>query len=85
MANTYNIIKITNIGDLRFTITEITSDGSTTAITNTDVGMHRFNAAWLQDIDDGVALGLTVTDSVTLTLSAFIGSGQKQMLFALGY
>lgn len=85
MANVYDILKITNIGDLRFTITEITSDGSTTAITNTDLGMHRFNAAWLQDVDDGVALGLTVTDAVTLTLSAAIGNTQKQIVFALGY
>lgn len=85
MANTYDIQKITNIGDMRFTITEITSDGATTAITNTDAGMHRFIAGWLQDIDDGAALGLTVTSPTVLTLSAAIGNTQKQMLFALGY
>ena len=85
MANTYDIQKMTNIGDMRFTITEVTGDGSTVAITNTDVGMHRFTAAWLQDIDDGAALGVDVTDSTTLTLSAFITSTEKQMLFALGY
>jgi len=85
MANVYDIQKITNIGDMRMTITEITSDGSTVAITNTDVGMHRFTHAWLQDIDDGAALGLEVTDSTTLTLTAAIGNTQKQMLFALGY
>ncbi len=85
MANTYDIQKITNIGDLRLTITEITSDGSTTAITNTDIGMHRITHAWLQDIDDGAALGVAVTNSTTLTLTAAIGNTQKQMLFALGY
>lgn len=85
MANTYDIQKMTNIGDMRFTITEVTGDGSTTAVTNTDVGMHRFTAAWLQDIDDGAALGVALTDSTTLTLTAAIGNTQKQMLFALGY
>jgi hypothetical protein len=85
MANTYDIKKITYIGDMRFTITEITSDGSTVAITNTDAGMHRFISAWLQDIDDGAALGLEVTDATTLTLTAAIGNTQKQTLFALGY
>jgi len=85
MANTYDIQKITNVGDLRLTITEITGDGSTVAITNTDIGMHRITHAWLQDIDDGAALGVAVTDSTTLTLSAFITATEKQMLFAFGY
>ncbi len=85
MANTYDIQKMTNMGDMRFTITEVTGDGSVTSITNPDVGMHRFIAAWLQDIDDGAALGVTVTSATELTLSAAIGNGQKQMLFAIGY
>ena len=85
MANTYDIQKITNIGDLRLTITEITGDGSTVAITNTDIGMHKITHAWLQDIDDGAALGVAVTNATTLTLSAFITATEKQMLFAFGY
>lgn len=85
MANSYDIQKMTNMGDMRFTITEVTGDGSTTSITNTDVGMHRLIAAWLQDIDDGAALGVTVTSATELTLSAGIGNTQKQMLFAIGY
>ncbi len=84
MANTYDIQKITNMGDLRLTITEVTGDGATTAITNTDVGMHRFVAAWLQDVDDGAALGVAVT-STAVTLTAAIGNTQKQLLFAFGY
>lgn len=85
MANTYDIKKITYIGDLRLTITEVTGDGSTVAITNPDVGMHRFISGWLQDIDDGAALGLAVTSPTVLTLTAAIGNTQKQMLYAFGY
>lgn len=84
MANTYDIKKITHMGDMRLSITEVTGDGSDTSITNSDVGMHRFIAAFLQDIDDGAALGLTVA-ATELTLSAGIGNTQKQMLFAIGY
>lgn len=84
MANSYDIQKMTNMGDMRLTITEVTGDGADTSIANTDVGMHRFIAAWLQDIDDGAALGVTVA-STELTLSAAIGNTQKQTLFAIGY
>ena len=84
MANTYDIKKMTNIGDMRLTITEVTGDGSDTSIANTDVGMHRFIAAWFQDIDDAAAPGIAVGSTV-LTLTAGIGNTQKQMLFAIGY
>ncbi len=85
MANTYTRVHLTNMGDMRLSIYEVTGDGSTTSITNPDVGMHRFRAAWLQDIDDGAALGVTVTSPTELTLSAAIGNTQKQMLFCIGY
>lgn len=85
MANTYVIKKITHMGDLRLSVTEVEGDGSDTTIANTDVGMHRFIAAWLQDIDDGAALGVVLTNATTLTLSAAITSAEKQMLFAIGY
>jgi len=73
------------MGDQRVSIYEVTGDGSTTSITNSDVGMHRFRAAVLQDIDDGAALGVTVTSPTELTLSAAITATEKQMLFAFGY
>lgn len=85
MANTYTRVHLTNMGDMRFSIYEVTGDGSTTSIANTDVGMHRFQAAWLQDIDDAATLQLVVTSATELTLSAGIGNTQKQMLFCIGY
>lgn len=84
MANTYDIQKMTHMGDMRFTITEVTGDGADTSIANTDVGLHKFIAAWLQDIDDGAALGVAVA-ATELTLSAVITATEKQMLFAIGY
>lgn len=85
MANTYDIKKMTHMGDMRMTVTEVTGDGSATTIANTDVGLAKIQFAWLQDIDDGAALGLVVTSPTLLTLSAFITSTEKQMLFAIGW
>jgi hypothetical protein len=85
MANTFDIQKITHIGDFRMTITQVTGDGSTTAITATELGLAKIRFAWLQDIDDGAALGIASITTDTLTLSAAIGNTQNQYVFALGW
>lgn len=84
MANTYDRVKMTHMGDMRFTMTEITGDGADTSVTNTDIGLHRIIAAWIQDIDDGASLALSWT-ATEITLSAAITATEKQMLFAIGY
>lgn len=84
MANTYSIEKMTHMGDMRMTITLITGDASTTEITNTDIGLSKIQFAWLQDVDDGAALGMAIT-TTTITLTAAIGSGEYQWLFAIGW
>jgi len=84
MANTYSIKKMTHIGDMRLTITEVTGDGSDTTIANTDVGLASIQYAWLQDIDDGAALGISIASNV-ITLTAAITDTQKQYVFALGW
>jgi hypothetical protein len=84
MANTYTIEKMTHMGDMRLTITKVAGDGSDTTIANTDIGLAKIQFAWLQDIDDGAALGMAVT-STTITLTAAITNGQYQRLFAIGW
>ncbi len=84
MANTYTIEKMTHMGDMRMTITKVEGDGSDTTIANTEIGLAKIQFAWLADIDDGAALGMAVT-TTTITLTAAIGSGQFQRLFAIGW
>jgi len=84
MANTFTRLGYQSLGNKIMTITLVTGDASVTTITAKSLQMSRIECAWLQDVDDTADLTLTTYRGSSIELSAAIGSGQTQILFAIG-
>jgi hypothetical protein len=84
MALTYTRKGRQTMGNRVMTITLVKGDGSTTSITASGLQLSRIECAWLQDVDDAADLTLTTYKGSAIVTSAAIGSGQYQLVFAIG-
>jgi hypothetical protein len=85
MANTNTQLSYQSLGNKIMTVTEVNGDGAQTTITAKELKMSRIECAWLQDSGDTADLTLTTWKGSSIELSAAIGSGTIQLLFAIGF
>ncbi len=85
MALTYLEVSRQSIGNKVLTCYSVKGDGSETSITALAMKLKRIEAAWLSDVDDGAELALSTWKGSAIVTSAAIGSGQYQLVFALGF
>jgi hypothetical protein len=84
MANTNIRLGYQSLGNRIMTIHSVNGDGVQTTVTAKELGMSRIECAWLQDSGDTADLTLTTWKGSSIELSAAIGSGTIQLLFAIG-
>ena len=85
MALTYLEVARQTMGNRVLVCYSVKGDASETSVTAKAMKLQRIDCAWLSDVDDAAELTLTTWKGSAIVTSAAIGSGQYQLVFAIGF